>query len=115
MGGMGGLGSVINWFFPFNFFDRARGCFFRVRLLRRPPSAVLVSANSAGMSSDALCRNSLPRRTASPMEPLPRSNAQTISLEAGSGFLFRPSSFIYTFPDGVDGAMLRPWPQFGNG
>jgi hypothetical protein len=34
------------------------------------------------------------------MEPLPRSNAQTVSFEAGSGCLFRTSSFISIFPDG---------------
>jgi hypothetical protein len=34
------------------------------------------------------------------MEALPRSNAQTVSFEAGSGLFFRTSSFISTFPDG---------------
>src|ERR1035437_5135261 len=53
-------------------------CACRVRHIRRRPAAVLVSANSAGMSRDALCRNSLPRRTASPMEPLSKSKAQII-------------------------------------
>jgi hypothetical protein len=32
-------------------------CAWRVRHIRRRPAAVLVSANSAGMSRDALCRN----------------------------------------------------------
>src|SRR2546422_332623 len=44
------------------------------------------------MSSDALCRNLSPCRTASPMEPFPRSNAQTSSREGE--FAFEESNVV---------------------
>src|SRR5438445_13826081 len=47
--------------------------------MRLRVAAVFVSANSGGMRRDALCRNLVPCRTASPIEALPRSKAQTIS------------------------------------
>ena len=50
--------------------------------LRRLALALMVCQRVSG-------GNSGPRRTTSTREPLPRSNAQTVSFEAGSGFSFR--------------------------
>jgi hypothetical protein len=70
--------------------------------MHRLPVAVFVSANSAGMSREALCRNLSPQRTVlavllrrrsgSPMEPLPKSKARML-LPA-----FEVSAFNFFFP-----------------
>src|SRR6266545_6669673 len=51
--------------------------------MRRRLAADFVAAKSGGISSDALWRDCVPWRTASPIEALPRSKAQTRST-AGS-------------------------------